>query len=97
MSAANPIDVVDPAGRAVRVTYQVLSVEADVVTFTETTSDPAGTVLRADRASLRFIAPDALTRILTDAGFLIGAQHGGGFGEALAPTSTEIVISARKV
>ncbi len=96
-SPANPIDVVDPAGRAVRVTYQVLSVEADVVTFTETTSDPAGTVLRVDRASLRFLAPDVLTRILTDAGFVIGAQQGGWFGEELAPTSTEIVISARKV
>ncbi len=93
----NRIDVVDPAGRAVRVTYQVLSVEAHVVTFIETTSDPDGTVLRVDRASLRFLAADALTRLLTDAGFVIDAQDGGWFGEAVEETSTEIVTSARKV
>ena len=93
----NRIDVVDPAGRAVRVTYQVLSVEADVVTFTETTTEPDGTVLRVDRASLRFLAADALTRLLTDAGFVIDDQHGGWSGEAVEQASTEIVTFARKV
>lgn len=92
----NPIDVVDQAGRAVRVTYDVLSVDADVVTFTETTADADGAVLRVDRARLRFLAADALTRLLTDARFVIDQQHGGWSGEAVEPASTEIVTFARK-
>jgi len=91
----NPIDVVDLAGRAVRVTYRVESVAGDVVTFTETTSDPEGLVLRVDRASLRFLDTGALTHFLTGAGFVIDAQYGGWFGETVEETSAEIVTSAR--
>ncbi|MGH2533632.1 MAG: class I SAM-dependent methyltransferase [Thermomicrobiales bacterium] len=92
----NPIDVVDPAGRAVRITYQVQSVDGDVVTFTETTSDPDGTMRRVDRASLRFLDAAALTHFLAEAGFVIDAQHGGWFGETVEQTAAEIVTSARK-
>jgi SAM-dependent methyltransferase len=92
----NPIDVVDPAGRAVRITHEVQSVEGDVVTFTETTSDPDGTVLRVDRASLRFLDVAPLTHVLAEAGFVIDAQHGGWFGETFEQTSAEIVTLARK-
>lgn len=92
----HPLDVVDPAGRAVRVTYQVQSVASDVVTFTETTSDRDGAVLRVDRASLRFLDAAALTHVLTAAGFVIDAQHGGWFGEPFAQRSAEIVTFARR-
>lgn len=92
----NPLDVVDPAGRAVRVTYQVQSIDGDVVTLTETTSDPEGTVLRVDRASLRFLDADALTRFLAEAGFVVDAQHGGWCGETAGETTAEIVTFARK-
>jgi SAM-dependent methyltransferase len=92
----NPIDVVDPAGRAVRVTYQVQSVDGDVVTVTETTSDPDGTVLRVDRARLRFLDAAALTRFLAEAGFVIDTQYGGWFGEAVDQTAAEIVTFARR-
>jgi SAM-dependent methyltransferase len=92
----NPIDVVDPAGRTVRVTYEVHAVEGDVVTFSETTSDPDATVLRVDRGRLRFLGPDALTRVLVDAGFTVDAQYGGWSGEKLETTSREIVTFARR-
>jgi SAM-dependent methyltransferase len=92
----NPIDVVDPAGRAVRVTYQVQSVDGDVVTVTETTSDPDGTVLRVDRARLRFLDAAALRRFLAETGFMIDAQYGGWFGEAVDQTVAEIVTFARR-
>ena len=92
----NPADVVDPAGRPVRITYEVEAVDGDVVTVTETTSDPAGTALRADRASLRFLGEDALTRFLDKAGFVVETRHGGWAGEPLGPTSPEIVTVARK-
>jgi SAM-dependent methyltransferase len=92
----NPIDVADPAGRPVRVTYEVQAVEGDVVTFTETTSDPEGTVLRVDRGRLRFLDRDALTRFLFEVGFTVDAQYGGWFGETLDQTSREIVTFARR-
>lgn len=92
----NPLDVVDPAGRPVRVTHRVEGIDGDVVTLAETTSDPAGMVLRVDRASLRFLGNDALTHFLNEAGFLIDAQHGGWCGEAADQTTTEMVTFARK-
>lgn len=92
----NPIDVVDPAGRAVRITYHVQSVDGAVVTLTETTSDRDGAVLREDRASLRFLDADALRRLLAEAGFVIDARYGGWFGETVEQTTKEIVTFARK-
>jgi SAM-dependent methyltransferase len=92
----NPIDVVDPAGRAVRVTYEVEGVDGDVVTFTETTSDPEGAVLRVDRASLRFLDRDGLTNHLVEAGFTADAQYGGWSRETLTKKSREIVTFARR-
>ena len=67
----NAIEVVDPSGRPVRVWHEVEAVVGDVVTFTETTSDPDGAQLRVDRASLRFLDVDALAGFLADAGFAI--------------------------
>jgi SAM-dependent methyltransferase len=89
------IDVVDPSGRPVRVTYEVESVVGDLVTFTETTSVPDGAPLRVDRASLRFLDVDALAGFLADAGFEIEAQYGSWSREPLAAASPEIVTLAR--
>ncbi len=91
----NAMDVVDPSGRSVRISYQVESVVGDVVTFTETTSDPDGALLRVDRGSLRFLDVDTLSGFLADAGFEIGAQYGGWFREPLDPASPEIVTVAK--
>jgi SAM-dependent methyltransferase len=92
----NPIDLVDPAGRPLRITYEVESVAGDVVTLTETTSDPDGARLRVDRASLRFLDVDNLAGFLAGAGFQIESQYGGWLREPLAPTSPEIITIARE-
>jgi hypothetical protein len=91
----NAVEVVDPSGRPVRVSHEVEAVVGDVVTFTETTSDPDGAQLRVDRASLRFLDVDALAGFLADAGFEIEAQYGGWFREPLDPASPEIITVAR--
>jgi len=91
----NATDVVDPAGRPVRISHVVDSVVGDVVTVTETTSDANGVALRVDRASLRFLDADALVGFLADAGFEIEAQYGGWSREPLDQTSREIITVAR--
>jgi SAM-dependent methyltransferase len=89
------MDAVDPSGRAVRISYEVETVAGDVVTFTETSSDPGGAVLRVDRASLCFLDADSLAGFLADAGFRIDAQYGGWSREPLDPASPEIITVAR--
>lgn len=91
----NPIDVVDPAGRPIRVTYEVEAVVGDVVTVTETLSDRDGTRLRMDRANLRFLDVDTLAAFLTGAGFRIEAQYGDWSRGPLTRTSPEIITIAR--
>src|SRR5206468_12986768 len=73
---ASPLFPYTTLFRSLRMTYHVESVLGDVVTLTETTSDRAGAVLRVDRASLRFLAPDALAAALTRAGFTIESRYG---------------------
>lgn len=90
------IEVVDAAGRALWITYQVLSIVGDVVTLTETTSDADGTVLREDQASLRFLDVERLTKFLTETGFSIDAQQGDWSGGSLNQDSREIVTFARR-
>jgi signal transduction histidine kinase len=74
----NAMEVVDPAGRRLRVSHNIEAVAGDVVTFAETTADLDGTSLRVDRASLRFLDIDALGDFLAKTGFLIEAQCGRG-------------------
>ena len=94
-AAAPPRDVVDPAGRRLQVSHQVLSVAGDRVTFTETTSDADRGQLRVDRTTLRFLSAGALTSLLIGAGFTVEAQYGGFRGEPLEAVSPEIVTVAR--
>ena len=91
----NAVDVVDPSGRPVGISYEVQAVVGDVVTLTETTSDPDGAVLRVDRARLRFLDADTLAGFLADAGFEIEARYGGWLREPLVPASPEIITVAR--
>jgi SAM-dependent methyltransferase len=92
----NAEDVTGPDGRPLRMSYQVESVVGDVVTLTETTSDRAGGVLRVDRASLRFLDPDALAAALTTAGFTIEAQYGDFRRGPVTPDSRQLVTIARR-
>ena len=92
----NPIDVVDPRGRPVRISYEVVSVAGDVITVTETTSDPDGETLRVDRAPIRFLHPELLARMVEDAGFVIEARYGGWAHKPFAPDAPELVTVARR-
>jgi SAM-dependent methyltransferase len=89
------LDVVDPSGRRVRVSYDVESVAEDVVTIAEVTSEADGGPLRVDRASLRFLAADALDGFLVGAGFAIEDRYGEWDASPFAPGSPEIVTLAR--
>lgn len=91
---ANPIDVVDPTGRALRIVYEVESVRDDVVEISESTLASDGVTLRVDRVSLRFLDVDSLRAHLTDAGFAVESQIGGWRGEPLTPASAEILTIA---
>lgn len=98
-TAANPadvVDLVDGAGRALRVWHEVDSVAGDLVTFHGTTARPDGTVLRIDHATLRFLGVPALNAFLTDAGFGIEAQYGDWQRGAIGDASREIITVARR-
>ncbi len=91
---AHPFDVVDPAGRELRMIYHVESVRGDVVTFTESTCERDGTPLRVDRATFRFLPVEALNARLQAAGFSVEAQYGNYDGTPFSPDAAEIVTVA---
>jgi SAM-dependent methyltransferase len=93
---SNLADVTDTAGRALHVWHQVESVTGDVVTVTETTARPDGTVLRVDRASLRFPSTTTISAFLTSAGFEIESQYGDWHCGLITSTSQEIITIARR-
>ncbi|MCI0688219.1 MAG: class I SAM-dependent methyltransferase [Sporichthyaceae bacterium] len=92
---SNPLDVVDHAGRELRIVYHVESVTDDVVTFTETTATRDGEPLRVDRASLRFLDVEGLDAVLGGAGFEVEAWYGDWSRGPLTPTSDDIIVVAR--
>jgi SAM-dependent methyltransferase len=89
------VTVTDPFGRVVRVWHRVESVEGDVVTVTETTSDARGVALRVDRAGLRFMNEKTLTGFLGESGFDVEARYGGWAREPFTADSAEIITIAR--
>ncbi|GAA2272657.1 MULTISPECIES: class I SAM-dependent methyltransferase [Kitasatospora] len=93
---SNASDVTDAAGRALRVWHEVEAVTDDVVTFSETTAEPDGTVLRLDRTSLRFPDVVALDAFLAEAGFEIEARYGDWRRGPVSPASREIITIARR-
>jgi SAM-dependent methyltransferase len=92
---SSPVDVVDHAGRELRIIYHVESVVDDVVTFTETTATRNGELLRVDRASLRFLNVEGLDAFLAGAGLEVEARYGDWSRGPLTSASDNIVIVAR--
>ncbi|MFD9129273.1 methyltransferase domain-containing protein [Kitasatospora sp. NPDC059571] len=88
-------EVVDAAGRALRVVHRVESVADGVVTFTETVQTRGGEPLRIDRASLRFLDADGLRGFLRQAGFTVEACWGDWARGPLTDASENIVVLAR--
>ncbi|WP_158889530.1 class I SAM-dependent methyltransferase [Amycolatopsis anabasis] len=93
---SNAFDVEDATGRKLRMWHDVESVAAGVITLTETTTERDGTVLRVDRASLRFLDVPTLARFLTEAGFTIEDQYGDWHRGPITNTSREIITVARR-
>jgi SAM-dependent methyltransferase len=91
---SNPIDVVDHAGRALRISYQVESVTGDVVTLTETTATRAGVPLRVDRAGLRFLDAEGVDRFVGAAGFEVEARYGDWSRGPFTEASDDIITVA---
>jgi hypothetical protein len=85
-----------PAGQPLLMWHEVESVAGDVITLTETTAGPGGTVLRTDRAGLRFLSPAALDTFLARAGFGIEARYGDWQHGPVTGTSREIITIARR-
>jgi SAM-dependent methyltransferase len=92
---SNASDVVDHAGRELRVFHQVESVVDGVVTLTETTATRAGEPLRVDRGCLRFLDVERLDGFLGGAGFQVEARYGDWSRGPLTATSDNIVTVAR--
>jgi SAM-dependent methyltransferase len=90
-------EVQDGAGRPLRTWHEVESVDGDVVTFTETTAAAVGTVLRVDRARLRFLDVPELNGFLAEAGFEIETQYGDWDCGPVTTGSREIITLARRV
>jgi SAM-dependent methyltransferase len=93
---SNASDIVDAAGRPLRVWHQVEAVCDGVVTFTGTTAEPDGTVLRVDRASLRFLDAAAVDAFLDEAGFEVEGRYGDWHRGPVTSTSKEIITVARR-
>ncbi len=90
-----PLAVVDHRGEDVLVSYEILAVEDDVVTLTETTARPDGTTLRIDEGKLRFLSPERLNDELQAAGFTIVAQYGDWAATPFTSAHSELIIVAR--
>ncbi|MEV0649096.1 class I SAM-dependent methyltransferase [Phytomonospora sp. NPDC050363] len=93
---SNAADVTDADGRELRVWHEVETVAGDIVTFTGTTADRDGTVLRVDRESLRFLSAEELDAFLTEAGFTVESRHGDWTRGPLTDASREIITVARR-
>lgn len=91
---SNAADLVDAAGRVMRVWHEVENVTGDVVTFTETTASADGAVLRMDRSRLRFLDVAAVGAFLRAAGFEIQSQRGDWQGGSVTDRSREIITIA---
>ncbi|HEY1919540.1 MAG TPA: class I SAM-dependent methyltransferase [Streptosporangiaceae bacterium] len=89
-------EVHDAAGRPLRTWHEVESLDGDLVTFTETTATADGTVLRVDRARLRFLDVPELNGFLAEAGFEIEAQYGDWDRTPVTANSREIITLARR-
>jgi SAM-dependent methyltransferase len=94
-ASGQPLSITDHRGVPVTVSYQILSVDADVVTLTETTTATDGTVLRVDEGQLRFFDPGSLTDLLVSTGFSIESQFGDWDETLFGPDAAELITISR--
>ncbi len=82
-------------GATVRISYQVLGVDGDLVTFTETT-DGGRWHRQVETATLRFLPRIELDRFLAEAGMRVETYYGDWERGPLTEQSPEIVAVARR-
>lgn len=93
---ANPSDVTDQSGRALRVWHEVESVTGEIVALTETTAGADGQVLHVGHGRLRFLDVPKLDEFLAESGFAVTARYGGWDRAPMDSASREIITIARK-
>jgi hypothetical protein len=86
-----------PDGRELRQWHHVEAVEDTVVTMTESTGLPDGTVLHVGRSSLRFWDVPALNAYLAESGFEVAGQYGDWHRAPVTGESREIISVARAI
>ena len=89
-------EVRNPDGEPVQVTYAVHDVDGDLVRLSETLSGRWWSEDQTSAGALRFLAADALSAFLEDAGFSIDEQFGDWERGAVTDTSDEIITIARR-
>lgn len=77
------------------VSHRVLDVSDGVVTFTETTADPAWARPKVAKGVLRFLDQDTLNDFLIEAGFTVEAQYGDWARGPVTGTARELITVAR--
>lgn len=89
-------EVQNPGGETVRVTYAVHDVDGDHVRLSETLSGRWWSEGQTSYGALRFLAADALSTFLQDAGFSIEEQFGDWERGPVTDASEEIITIARR-
>jgi SAM-dependent methyltransferase len=89
-------EVQNPDGDAVLVTYAVHDVDGDLVRLSETLSGRWWSEDQTSDGTLRFLAADALSAFLEDAGFSIDEQFGDWERGPVTDAGEEIVTIARR-
>lgn len=83
-------------GEPVVVFYEVLDVQDDVVTLTETLAGRWWPQPQVEEGRLRFLDEDALVVALAAAGFAVESRYGGWDRRPIDATSEEIIVTARR-
>jgi len=89
-------EVRNPHGEPARVTYEVDAVEGELVRLSETLSGRWWDDDQVSQGTLRFPAPDVLSRFLDEAGFALDAQFGNWERTPLMAGSEEVITIARR-
>ncbi|MDT4916385.1 MAG: hypothetical protein QOH89_1085 [Pseudonocardiales bacterium] len=87
-------EVIDPAGRQVRVWHEVEEVTDDLVTFTETFAATGAEHPLVSRSTLRFVSAEHLDQLLVAAGFVVDERYGDWDRSLMTPASPEIITVA---
>lgn len=93
-AAAGVSELTTATGRELRSWYTVDSVVGDVVSFSETTTETDGTLLRHDSCDLRFLDLPTLNGFLDESGFVVEEQFGDWDRTPVTVTSREIITIA---